>query len=103
ILAMAVPTTLMGATLPVLGRVVADRAGPLGAGLGLLYGVNTLGAVAGALATGILLPPATSASATLAIAITTNAAIGIAALLADRFARSETIAAVNAHERSRLA
>lgn len=81
--AMAVPTTLMGGTLPALGRIVAERAGALGGGLGWLYGINTLGAVAGAATTGLVLLPRMSASGTLAAAIATNAAIGAAALAAD--------------------
>lgn len=46
-LLMAVPTTLMGGTLPLLGRFLTDRAGMTGVHLGRLYGLNTLGAVLG--------------------------------------------------------
>jgi spermidine synthase len=56
--AMAAPTTLMGSTLPVLGRVVAERgAAGTGARLGWLYGINTLGAGGGAAMTGLVLLP----------------------------------------------
>lgn len=44
------PTTAMGATLPVLVRALSARDPNFGAVLGRLYGWNTLGAVAGALA-----------------------------------------------------
>lgn len=48
--AMIVPTTLMGGTLPVLVRFVTRRAGRVARHLSPLYAVNTLGAVAGTLA-----------------------------------------------------
>lgn len=44
---LLLPTTLMGGTLPALVRHVAARSGPLGRSAALLYGLNTLGAVAG--------------------------------------------------------
>jgi len=46
---MVVPATAMGATLPVLVKACFDERGDFGRVLGLLYGWNTLGAVAGAL------------------------------------------------------
>ncbi len=52
---LVLPTTLMGATLPVLSRVVAPAADTLGKRLGALYSVNTLGAVLGCSATGFVL------------------------------------------------
>ena len=42
-----VPTTLMGATLPILSRYVIRRIDRLGGGVARLYGINTFGAVAG--------------------------------------------------------
>jgi spermidine synthase len=44
------PTALMGATLPVLTRLLANLPGKLGSHLSSLYSVNTFGAVCGALA-----------------------------------------------------
>ena len=41
--------TMMGATLPLLARHAVEREGEVGARVGLLYGVNTAGAVAGTL------------------------------------------------------
>ena len=55
--ALAVPTTLMGATLPLLARhAVHDRA-QIGKRIGLLYASNTFGAVIGALGTAFVLLP----------------------------------------------
>ena len=51
------PTTAMGATLPVLAKyVVVDKA-HIGSRIGALYAINTLGAVFGALLTAFLLLP----------------------------------------------
>ena len=56
--ALVIPTTLMGATLPLLARhAVRDRT-QIGRRIGLLYASNTAGAVAGALGTAFLLLPA---------------------------------------------
>ncbi|MGE4653354.1 MAG: fused MFS/spermidine synthase, partial [Myxococcota bacterium] len=55
LLLILVPTTLMGGTLPVLGRYVASFSLPRGSSLGLLYAANTFGAVVGTLATGFFL------------------------------------------------
>ncbi|MCU0944344.1 MAG: fused MFS/spermidine synthase [Rubritepida sp.] len=47
--ALVVPTTLMGASLPLLARAVATDLGSVAERIGLLYGLNTLGAGLGAL------------------------------------------------------
>ncbi len=47
---LLLPATAMGLTLPLLARVLARGGLGFGSNLGLLYGFNTLGAVAGALA-----------------------------------------------------
>ncbi|HKZ46463.1 MAG TPA: fused MFS/spermidine synthase, partial [Thermodesulfobacteriota bacterium] len=52
ILALIIPTTLMGGTLPVLTRFVSGNPKKLGTHLSFLYGFNTLGAVAGTIAAG---------------------------------------------------
>ncbi len=83
--AMIVPTTLMGGTLPVLSRFVAARRGLLGNRLSFLYGINTLGAVTGTLAAGFYLLPSITLTGTLAVAMSINACIGgLAILLQDK-------------------
>jgi len=54
---LIVPTTCMGATLPVLVRYVTLAGGAVGRTVGVLYGINTLGAVLGVLAAGFWLIP----------------------------------------------
>ncbi|MGD8482157.1 MAG: fused MFS/spermidine synthase [Gammaproteobacteria bacterium] len=49
------PTVMMGATLPVLSRLLITAPERVGARLALLYSVNTLGAVTGVLVTGFYL------------------------------------------------
>ena len=46
---LLVPASLMGATLPILGKFVSDDPDVIGRDVGTLYAVNTFGAVAGAL------------------------------------------------------
>jgi spermidine synthase len=55
ILLMLVPTTAMGATLPLLVKALYSKDTNYGKVLGLLYGLNTLGAVFGVLAGEVLL------------------------------------------------
>ena len=51
------PTFFMGASLPLLARALTDRIDRAASVIGLLYGVNTLGAAAGAIvSTWVLLP-----------------------------------------------
>lgn len=47
---LLIPTTMMGATLPLLARGVVARAAEIAPSVGRLYGVNTLGAAVGAFA-----------------------------------------------------
>jgi spermidine synthase len=54
---LIVPTVLMGATLPTLVSWSARERSGWERGLGLLYGLNTLGAVAGAACAGFVLVP----------------------------------------------
>jgi spermidine synthase len=56
-LAMVLPASALGATLPLLARPLEALAGNYAYALGRLYGVNTLGAVAGALFAELVLVP----------------------------------------------
>src|SRR5437867_11675219 len=77
---LLIPTTLMGGTLPVLTRAfTADRA-ELQRSLGLLYGLNTLGAVVGTALAGFFLIEYIGVRASLWGTAAVNLAIGIAAL-----------------------
>jgi spermidine synthase len=52
---LLIPTTLMGATLPVLSRALVRQSSRLGLKVGGLYAINTAGAVAGAFLAGFYL------------------------------------------------
>ncbi len=55
LVALVLPATLMGATLPVITRRGVTALGSLGSDLGRLYGVNTVGAALGTFITGFFL------------------------------------------------
>ncbi|MBD3237598.1 MAG: tetratricopeptide repeat protein, partial [Candidatus Eisenbacteria bacterium] len=57
-LVMLVPTTLIGMTFPLAGKIWAREVHSLGGRLGQVYGANTLGNILGAGLTGFLILPA---------------------------------------------
>lgn len=80
VLAVAVlllPTTLMGATLPVLSKFVTSRLKDISWSTGSLYAINTLGAVAGCAAAGFFLIGRFGVLRTIHIAVIANLAVGI--------------------------
>ena len=84
VLALAVfllPTVLMGATLPVLVAAVTRGWDDLARRVGLLYGINTLGAVLGTLGATFVLFPALGVFWTNAVGAAMDAAAGLVALL----------------------
>ncbi len=72
ILILIIPTILMGGTLPVIAKVWVKATAKIGAGVSFLYGINTLGAVAGAYAAGFVLLPMFGMRNSLAIAGVNN-------------------------------
>lgn len=73
---LIVPTTLMGATLPLLVRYTASREADLGQRAGSLYAVNTAGALMGALVTGFVLLPLFGVAHTVVLGVAVNLLIG---------------------------
>ena len=71
--ALALPTTLMGATLPMLARYAVAEEAQIGRRIGLLYAMNTAGAVAGALLTAFVLLPELGLTRTIWVAAALNA------------------------------
>lgn len=76
------PTTLMGATLPVLVRFVVRGSSALGSGLSTLYSINTVGAVVGAFIAGFWLIGAFGVHGAVGVAIVGNIAVGVVAWVA---------------------
>src|SRR5579859_4316563 len=73
-----VPTTLMGATLPVLARFLSSSVDQAGREAGRAYAINTLGGVLGTLAAGFWLVPGLGLRLTTLLAATLNLAIAVA-------------------------
>ncbi len=83
-LVLVPPCALMGATLPALLRAVSASAGEARRAVGLLYGLNLLGALTGALATGFVLLEAAGIFRTTLGAAVVNVLVGGGALLLAR-------------------
>jgi len=79
------PTFFMGGTLPVLGRFIVRRSDRLGRGLGLLYAVNTFGAVLGVFLAGFVFIPQLGLPLCTLLAASGNLLIAGFILLIDRF------------------
>ncbi|MGH7674868.1 MAG: fused MFS/spermidine synthase, partial [Gemmatimonadales bacterium] len=84
-LVLLVPTTMMGATLPILTRAFMgeDRA-LLKPELGKLYGINTLGAMAGTALAGFVLIELVGIRVSLWATAAVNIALGVAAIALSR-------------------
>jgi spermidine synthase len=87
-----VPTFLMGGSLPVLTRGMVERYGDFGVRLSWLYGINTLGAVVGAVTAGFFLIPALGVWHSQLLAVVANTAIGLLAIAGSRAADRATAA-----------
>jgi len=84
---LLVPATLMGVTLPLLSRAFVDRLDLVGNRAGLLYGINTLGAVVGCILAGFVFVPQLGLQTSSALAASLNLLVGFGAFaLAGRFA-----------------
>ncbi len=83
-LILLVPTTLMGATLPVLARQAVRRPRQIGRRIGTLYAANTAGAAAGVLAAAFLLLPRIGLGPTVWLGAAVNAAVFVLAVLLAR-------------------
>jgi spermidine synthase len=81
---LLVPTGLMGATLPLLARHAVRRESEIGSRVGLLYAINTVGAVAGAVGAGFLLLPRLGLLATIHVGVAVNGLVFLAAALVAR-------------------
>jgi len=83
-LALIIPTTLMGGTLPVLTRFVSRQPEDVRRYLSFLYSFNTSGAIIGAFVTGFFLLPKISVSNTIYIALFTNLIIGLISIIINK-------------------
>ena len=75
------PTVLMGASLPLLAREVADDPERIGGKVGRLYAVNTFGAVLGTFVAGFVALPTVGMRTTLVVTAIVNVLLGAGAIL----------------------
>ena len=83
-LLLLVPTTLMGATLPVLSAALLSSSGHSSSSVTKLYACNLVGAIFGTLAAGFALLPVLGVRTTILVAAAINTIIGFTAMIADR-------------------
>ena len=93
---LLIPTMLMGSTLPMLVAYSVRRSRNVGASLGLLYFVNTLGSAIACFLAAAIMMFLLGQSGSVAVAATINAAVGIGALAFSYFRRAETLPADSA-------
>src|SRR5262245_17117667 len=93
---LMVPCTLMGATLPLLSRAVLHDSERAARGAGLLYAVNTLGAVLGCFVAGFILLREIGLTRTSLVAAALNLLVGVVAIALGRRATSARVPAVPA-------
>lgn len=83
---LAIPTALMGMTLPLLVRQVVREEEQIASRVGTLYALNTAGAVCGVLAAGFWLLPELGLGDSVWVAVAANAVVGLLALTLSRSA-----------------
>jgi spermidine synthase len=95
-LVLLVPTTLMGATLPVLSAALLRAPGYKATAVTRLYTCNLIGAIFGTIGAGFFLLPTLGLRLTIFTAAAINLLIGIAAIIIDR--RDEPVSAQQEEE-----
>lgn len=84
VMLLIIPTTLMGATLPILSKFLARSQQSFARDIGDLYAINTVGAVIGAVATAFLLIPSFGIQAVIYTVGGANILLGVVAILVNR-------------------
>jgi spermidine synthase len=69
---LSIPTTFMGATLPLLTKYVVQTKEQIGSRVGLLYATNTLGAIGGTVVAGFVLLPLLGLNGTVWVGVAIN-------------------------------
>lgn len=93
---MLVPTTLMGATFPLVSRIYAVNFRELGRRIGKIGFLDTAGSIFGAFAGGMVLVPLLGTQGSVLLLAAMNAVIGLAVLLVHPALRLRSKAAVAA-------
>lgn len=77
---LMVPTTLMGATLPILSKAVTENLAKVGRRVGWLYALNTTGAVLGVFTTGFIFLEMFGVWYTTLLGVGVNLLVGVVAI-----------------------
>ncbi len=80
---MILPTTLMGATFPLVSRIVTVHVRRVSRFVGTLYAVNTVGAILGSILAGFLLVPWLGIGGSVRLLAAVNVCLGLAAMLVE--------------------
>jgi len=83
---LAIPTTMMGITLPLLTAAISQNARTAGSSVSLLYAMNTFGAMSGTLLAGYILIPGIGIRRSFLLAALLNVLVGLIALSMSRSA-----------------
>jgi len=81
---LLLPTFLMGMTLPLLTQAFIDRVETSGQVIGILYGINTLGAAFGCLIAGYILIDKFGFNGASVVAVIANGIVGLLAIASSR-------------------
>src|SRR5439155_26547430 len=95
---LMIPTLAMGGTLPLLVEDLTRRGGAYGSRVSVLYGINTIGAVAGTAIAGFALLPAFGNAATLRVAAGLDVLVAVLVPMVARSAPAVAGATVEATE-----
>ncbi|MDT8318670.1 MAG: fused MFS/spermidine synthase [bacterium] len=90
-LLISIPATMMGATIPLVTKYFVTDKGREGFSIGLIYGLNTLGAVTGTILCGFYLIPAFGVMETNILASIISLSLGVTAFIIDREDRRKNI------------
>jgi spermidine synthase len=89
---LALPTSFMGATLPLLTKYVVRSKDQIGSRVGLLYASNTLGAIGGTVVAGFVLLPTLGLRGTVWVGVAINLLVFVlAALIARQIGNREQL------------
>lgn len=75
---LLIPTTLMGATFPVVAKFYTEK---IGKGIGEIYSVNNIGAIFGSFGAGFILIPLFGIKASIIFAGSVNLIVGISVIM----------------------
>lgn len=91
---MLVPTTLMGATFPVVSKRITPELKEMGRDVGMAYSFNTFGAILGSIAAGFLLIPLVGVRAATLTAASLNVVVAMAMLIMSKARMKGIVVAV---------